>query len=427
MSLLLKTPFKTDSLETDPYVYGLRPIVIKTAITELYNDKSILITGPRGIGKSSLRYQLQKVLQGSDTLLKRCALDVDMEKYITIEHVCSSEDTLESIIEKIINCMEAKLEEKDSQYRIKDLSFDISFFGAVKTKLNIEKKVNDGNNEMSLVDALVSVVKGVSNMYVAPHINIAIDELDQLDEKYNIAHFIKVVLETLNTDDYDVLSFILVGQDNLYKRLYSQQPAFARLVKHIILEPLADEYAEMVLDACLKRSNVSIGINYEAKELLLDLSGGYPYYIQKLGHETFNSMLERYEISIHLEIILKDVLDGLKNTLIDAEERYKSIILDLNDEERNCIWTLADMNQNKLPFVYDFTDIMEGIPMQTGNAQKESAREIVKSLIDKQVLMITGEEIYRSSEEEKYRFNEEMFRVYLNDRIYNKKRLDYED
>ena len=231
MSILLKTPFKMDSLETDPFVFGLRPIVIKKAVTELYNDKSILVTGPRGIGKSSLRYQLQNILQGDNTILERCALNVKMGKYITVEYICSSDDTLKYVVESIIDKFEQQLPEFKFKYELHDMSFDFSIFKVFKTKLNLVK--TDENNEVSLSDAFVEVIEKMSEMYVEPHINIAIDELDQLNDKYNIAHFIKIVLEKLNSHGTDSLSFILVGQDDLYKRLYTQQQAFSRLVKHI--------------------------------------------------------------------------------------------------------------------------------------------------------------------------------------------------
>lgn len=77
MSIILKTPFHSNSMETDPLVYGLRPVIIKSTITELFNDKSILITGARGIGKSSLSYQLQRILNGDKIILKRCGIEID--------------------------------------------------------------------------------------------------------------------------------------------------------------------------------------------------------------------------------------------------------------------------------------------------------------------------------------------------------------
>lgn len=78
MSIIIKTPFRSSDLETDPIVYGLRPEELRQGIYQLYNDKSLLITGTRGIGKSSFCYQLQKIIKGDDTLLKRCALEISM-------------------------------------------------------------------------------------------------------------------------------------------------------------------------------------------------------------------------------------------------------------------------------------------------------------------------------------------------------------
>ncbi|MDD2972140.1 MAG: hypothetical protein PHE02_08435 [Lachnospiraceae bacterium] len=77
MGILIKSPFHSNNMETDPTVYGLRPTIIYDAVRELFNDKSILITGTRGIGKSSLSFQLQRILNGEKNVLVRCGIEVD--------------------------------------------------------------------------------------------------------------------------------------------------------------------------------------------------------------------------------------------------------------------------------------------------------------------------------------------------------------
>jgi MoxR-like ATPase len=66
---LRKSPFKVDKSEKDPNAFGLRTTEIEVCASTLYNNRNILISGPRGIGKSSLGEQLLVALGGEHTLL----------------------------------------------------------------------------------------------------------------------------------------------------------------------------------------------------------------------------------------------------------------------------------------------------------------------------------------------------------------------
>ena len=69
MEVFRKNPFKPNVIENNPTAFGLRTKEIIFSITSLLNDNSIFITGARGIGKSSLGLQLQKVLSGDNLSL----------------------------------------------------------------------------------------------------------------------------------------------------------------------------------------------------------------------------------------------------------------------------------------------------------------------------------------------------------------------
>ncbi|WP_455714656.1 AAA family ATPase, partial [Anaerosporobacter sp.] len=337
MSIIVKTPFKSDGLETDPMVYGLRPSELRQGIIQLYNDKSLLITGSRGIGKSSLCYQLQKIMQGDNIILNRCGLDISMHEFITINYICTPDDTLETIVYSILNELERKLVDCNKKYKLKLKEFDVQIFGFLKAK--IENKSTEKEQFVTLVNSFVEVIHSFRETYVDPHINISLDELDQIKSDYNVAHFLKAVLEQLDKKgEGRFLSFILVGQNCLYNLLYDKQPAFHRLVKHIRLFPLDEENSSYVLDACLKRAKIYTEILDDAERCFLSLTNGYPYFIQLLGDETFNCMLSRYvnkrEI---LTIKLDDVLSGLKNVIICEQQRYEILIEQLDDNIKSCI------------------------------------------------------------------------------------------
>lgn len=179
MSIIIKTPFRSSDLETDPVVYGLRPEELRQGIYQLYNDKSLFITGTRGIGKSSFCYQLQKIIKGDDTLLKRCGLEISMPKFITVSYVCTPDDTIETIILSIINDLEAQIEDCAEKYKVKAKEFDVSIFGFFKSKIAIEQTETKKYN--TLISSFIEIIHKYTQVYVEPHINIALDELDQVN------------------------------------------------------------------------------------------------------------------------------------------------------------------------------------------------------------------------------------------------------
>lgn len=429
MSLLIKSPFHSNNMETDPMVYGLRPGIIYDAIKELFNDRNILITGTRGIGKSSLSYQLQQILQGDNRLLLRCGIEVNLPKYITIDYTCNQGDTLKTIVLNIIEKLE-NFVKKEKLLLSKLTSVDIELFGAIKAKLNVEEK---NPKAQILTEHFVNAIEKFSEIYVEPHINIVIDELDQLPAEYNIAHFIKVVNEILDRKNISGLSFTLVGQNCLFNMLCEQQPAFHRLIKHFNLQPLDMENAEYVLDACLRKtnaeSNIETIIEGDAKNLLLGLTSGYPHSIHLLGHESFNCMLDRYDErqrNSEIEIKQSDILQGLKNALISESVRFKELFSSLLPNEKQCLIIMAGNNNNEnIPMIYSMADIIDGLPIEDNNEREEIVDASLKSLCKKQILYeLYYDAIIRRNEQKHYSFCEEIFRVFLTDILCNDQSLD---
>jgi MoxR-like ATPase len=55
---LKPNPFTPQEPVTDPNKFAGRGEAIRNAVDALFNNKNIIVTGERGIGKSSVAYQL---------------------------------------------------------------------------------------------------------------------------------------------------------------------------------------------------------------------------------------------------------------------------------------------------------------------------------------------------------------------------------
>lgn len=126
-------------------------------------------------------------------------------------------------------------------------------------------------------------------------------------------------------------------------------------------------------------------------------------------------MLERYNsIPNEFTIVEKDFLGGLKNVIVSEEQRYAILLETLESDEKGIVLTLADANVKSCLYEFTKESIEAGLSIQDNEVRKEEARKMVKSLLEKQIIRETENAITR---EKSYVFQEEIFRIYLFDRI----------
>ena len=103
---LRKSPFKADKIEDNPHSFALRPEEIEFSAKKLFNNNNLLITGPRGIGKTSLAKQLQLFYQDETTLLERCGIETKFPSYLCAFYKCDTTSTLQNMSLDIIRNIE---------------------------------------------------------------------------------------------------------------------------------------------------------------------------------------------------------------------------------------------------------------------------------------------------------------------------------
>lgn len=412
MPIIIRSPFKYNSIESDPTTYGLREDVLQQCFNEIFNDNNLLISGPRGIGKSSLSVQLQKVLGGDKRLLTRCGLVADLPKYILLQYVCYSTDTLEDIVLSLLSQLEIKLNEKNSTFKIIGGKLDLSFFGIVRGEIEVKKNTLENN---IIIDKFIEAIIHTSYVIEDPHINILIDEVDQLGESINFAHFLKVVCESLDRRQYTGLSFIVIGQDRVYSRLLRQQPAFERIINPINLGPLDSENSEYVFDACLQSSDQTISFDPETRGMLLDIASGYPYIIHLLGHYSIYNMQTRYNSIPETGLLVnqQDFLEGLRIVIDSKKEMYNQIIDNCSDSEKTIIFSLVVFSTKSIPQVYIYNNIVK---LLKNNFLESEVLPILDSLCNNGILKV----VTSFTQEKAYIFDSELFRIYVADKIQQK-------
>lgn len=403
MPPIRRSPFKVNKIERDPEAYGLRIMEIIDSVEALYNNRSILLSGQRGIGKTSMGIQLQEVMKGNQRLLQRCELDVEFQKTICVFHPCDSVSSIEQISLDILFKLEERILNILRRRKIQvEPEFEINL-GIIKTSIrsSIDSKSRTPGTTASLfVNGLNTMLKSLTRFRRIEYINIMIDELDQLPKTENFGHFMKIVHDTLNYNQLDNITFIFSGQKGIYSDLLEGNLSFERIVRHIPLQILDSESCEHILDFASKKSRPRFSIDQKAKEMILAVSSGFPYTIHLLGDVAF------WEMKNHLHLDISDVYNGLEKVLLsDKREKYLSRFNELPKSEKILLIQHGKQHADILPAEVPLKKIQD-LTTKIGLSPKK-IDQAIESLVN-------AGHIFIKESNSSLIFCEELFRIFIN-------------
>ena len=393
MAKLKKSPFKANRIEGNPDAFGLRHKEIIACSEGLFNSRSILISGPRGIGKSSLGNQMQKTLEGNGKLLERCGIETAFPKTLCLYYACDRGNSLQQLVLDLLYSLEQKcLLLPESKF-----AFELNL-GVIKASLESDmKRRSPATLATQLISGLAAVVVQLkAQLYQA--INIMFDEVDQIADEINFGHFIKIVHEALQSSHLPV-TFVLAGQQGVYTRFMREDASFERIVRHVPLSILEPESSEYILDYAAQKAVPSFRYEKTAKEMLLGLASGYPYVLHLLGDAAY------MEMENDTRMKRADVLFGVDSILhTDKREKYVSFLRKLKDKERRVLMTLGTFEASRIPAEIPISRLQERIEDYRSNRQEYDSA--LASLIEQGVLLPIRQQ-------PTCRFLEELLRVFI--------------
>jgi energy-coupling factor transporter ATP-binding protein EcfA2 len=397
---LRKSPFKPDDVERDPNGFALRVDNIYGCVSSLFNNKNVLITGPRGIGKSSLASQIQYLYTPDTTLLKRCSIDGELGRYLQIYYAVDGSSSLSDICLDILHRIETntillKTHELSDKKKIRvELNL-----GVFKTSLESEVVSRKPSSVVTqFVGALTSIYNSIS-LIGFEGINIVIDELDCISDEINFAHFLKLIHEYFSADSIENITFLLAGQRGLYSRLTSEDKSVERLITHVPISKLCTEESEHILDYASRTASPQFSIDDDAKKAILKIAGGFPYEIHLLADAAFSNM------DSEIKMTMKDVSDGLGHVLrADKHEKYVSYLSEMIQPQRIIMSILGAYESKEMPAMIPFEWVFD-----EGNKNDLGKECIIKNIEEIRNLGF----IVIDFDEETVQFNDELFRLFI--------------
>jgi len=253
-----------------------------------------MITGERGIGKTSLLLYLKFLARGdipyNKINFRFLILDLDVD----------SNTTQLGLIRRIQTHLERQLGQNEPARNF--LKEAWSFIQRLRIMdSGIQVKANEASDEVLLDEFALSLAQVCGRtcrpdavaLFSASYDGflLLLDEADNCSAQLELGSFLKLLLERLQRNGCDRILVGLAGLPDLRAKLYASHPSSLRIFEDIQLGRLTGQEVSNVISICLEKAREknqeATEITDEARQKLVGLSEGYPHFIQQFGYSAF--------------------------------------------------------------------------------------------------------------------------------------------
>ena len=256
------------------------------------NARHMIVTGPRGIGKSSFINQIHSVTDNGDDVLAMLDIDAGDFRFRFPVFKCRARQgqSTEHIVTSLIDAMPTRLSADNFRSIVGE------FVKTWKPSISVAGVVNLEREAAASTDIGREFVRTVSNLWSAikddcDGIIFIIDEIDTVAESSGIASFLKVTTEELVDAGLDQIAFYLVGVTGAMQKLMSDHPSIGRVFENVELRPMSHSESRDVIERTLQSSpgSRSIRVSDESVQWVVEMASGFPEIIHRLCYEAFEN------------------------------------------------------------------------------------------------------------------------------------------
>lgn len=305
-----------------------------------------LLTGDRGIGKSSLLFYLKHVACGNVNSPSHGSFD-----YVTVDIPVSDKldiVTLIKLSERVISREVGKVETVRSFLAstwefIQRIKVMDSGLGATEKDSEVELLLD--SFAYSLAETCKRITQPEKGEKKKDGILFLFDEADNATPALRLGYFFKTVTEALLRQDCHNVMFVVAGLLDTTEKLAKSHESSVRIFSQLKLRELSSEDRHYVINKGIESGNKindeKTSITDDARDQIAVFSEGYPHFIQQFSYSAF-------DVNADGEISADDVLDGAFRTggAIDAigDRYYASAFYDKikSDEYREVLALMAE-------------------------------------------------------------------------------------
>ncbi|MCC4118752.1 ATP-binding protein [Aromatoleum toluclasticum] len=269
---------------------------------------NFLITGDRGIGKSSLLLFLDAIAKGDVT-----GLDGGKFNFIVISLNVSDKMNLLTFMRIVENNVRREIGK--TEVARKFLADTWSFVQRLRVMDSGISGSVDEQDEEVILDEFASSLAETCNRIVKPAtgeskkdgILFIIDEADNAIPELRLGYFIKTVTEDLQKNGCNNVMFVVTGLPETVEKLKASHESSVRAFHPVKIKELLPPDRKRVVDLGIKKANEinseKTSVTEDAKEQISSLSEGYPHFIQQFAYCAFKQDTD-------LIVDSKDVMDS---------------------------------------------------------------------------------------------------------------------
>ncbi|EMB9077225.1 ATP-binding protein [Enterobacter roggenkampii] len=311
-------PFTPDLPIDSPDRFSGRRTQMDSVVDSLFQlsnnqPRHTIITGDRGIGKSSVLTQVKNISEGDMNLLNRLNIDPGVDKFdfICAWHDCSTDQNPSILASGILKQLENRFK---------------SVFNGLKLELNIAGILKVGGKDSSVATISEISEKFCSDLTTVSNqakdkgksgVILFFDELDRVRPDSGVATFFKLSAEKLSRDKVKNIAFFAAGITGAIQNLEEEHASIYRTFKDVPLPKLQESEA----DEILKTGFNAVKCTYDAEVIksVFRLSAGYPEPVHLLGSQLLKSDSDNHLDSNDFENAKNEVIETLrKNKLASS-------------------------------------------------------------------------------------------------------------
>ena len=279
--------------------------------TKYGSPSNFLITGERGIGKSSLLMLYKPLASGEIE-----TTEYGKFNFVTVNAVISPRTNLLTFIKIIERGLKREIGKIESVRSFLNDTWD--FVQRIKVMdSGIEQNANTEDPDLVIDDFAYSLSE-TCNRIANPEkgeqskdgVIIFIDEADNASCDLHLGYFLKVVTEMLQQHGCNTVMFVVAGLPDVIEKLSSSHESSLRVFNQIKVQELSPQDRQYVIERGMEKGNEINGegttISADAKRHISTLSEGYPHFIQQFAYSAFDTNTDG-------EISEDDVLNGAFN------------------------------------------------------------------------------------------------------------------
>lgn len=253
---------------------------------------NFLITGDRGIGKSSLLLFLDAIAKGDVTGLHGGKFD-----FVVISLNISDKMSLLTFLRIVEN--NVRREVGKTEVARKFLADTWSFVQRLRVMDSGIDQSEKEQDEEVILDEFTSSLADTCNRIVKPFngeskkdgMLFIIDEADNAISELRLGYFIKTVTEDLQKRACNNVMFVVTGLPETVEKLKASHESSVRAFHPLKIKELLPPDRKRVVDLGIKKANEinseQTSVTDDAKEQISSLSEGYPHFIQQFAYCAF--------------------------------------------------------------------------------------------------------------------------------------------